>query len=203
MLKCKKVAITGGIASGKSKFCSYLEKLGAYFVSADKIVHQLLSLESDLRKQVIQLLGPSIVQQGEINRKRVAEIVFCDPEMLEKLEKITHPEVMKRIEQDYNRVSKKGDHPLFIAEIPLLFEVGANNRFDKTITVIAKEKQCIDRLTKIKGTSPNEYQKRMARQLSQEEKAKRADIVALNNSSLKELEEEAKKIYNKLITNQP
>jgi len=91
MLKLVKIAITGGVASGKSSVCRFFQELGAYVVNADAIVHKLLDPSSDLGKQIIQLFGT-------LSRKRLSEIVFEDPEKLEKLEKLLHPAVLKKIE---------------------------------------------------------------------------------------------------------
>ena len=79
MLKLKKIAITGSLATGKSSLCSIFQELGAYVVSADQIVHQLLSLNTTYAKQVTRLLGDEIVVHNSIDRKKVAYIVFQSP----------------------------------------------------------------------------------------------------------------------------
>jgi dephospho-CoA kinase len=200
MLESKQVAVTGGISCGKSQFCLYLKELGAYVVSADKIVHQLLSHESDLGKKVTQLLGPDIIKGGKLDRSAIAKKVFRDAKLLKNLEQITHPQVFLEIEKRYKECCDKGKHPLFIAEIPLLFEVGAEHRFDTTITVLADESTCMNRFTKTTGLNEQEYHLRMARQLPSKEKAARADIVVCNDGSLEGLKAEAKKIFKQLRT---
>ena len=84
----RKIAVTGGIASGKSTVCHLFEKLGAYTVSADAIVHQLLDPTQSLGKKVIVLLGPDVVIEGQLSRERIAQKVFCNPCLLKKLEKL-------------------------------------------------------------------------------------------------------------------
>lgn len=203
MLKCGKVAITGGIACGKSQFCLFLMELGAYVVSADKIVHQLLSPETDLGKKVIQLLGPDILKGDIIDRSAVAKKVFSNAELLNSLEHITHPAVFQEIERQYKECCAKGLYPLFAAEIPLLFEAGAEKCFDTTIAILADEERCIDRFIKATGLSREEYFQRMTRQLSPKEKAARASIVSFNNGSLQDFKAEAKKIFKQLTTKIP
>ncbi len=195
MLKLKKAAVTGGVSCGKSQFCTYLEELGAYVVSADNIVHQLLSPETNLGKRVINLLGPEILTDNQINRKAIANKVFNNPQLLQALEQIIHPEVFLEINKEYEK-AKKQHAKLFVAEIPLLFEVGAEGLFDATIAVIANKKQCLERFIENEAS----YNGRMSRQLSSEEKAERANYVIPNNGSLEDLRVEAKKTFIK-ITN--
>lgn len=195
MLKLRKAAITGGVSCGKSEVCRFLQELGAYTVSADTIVHQLLSPDTKLGRQVIDLLGSEIVVEGQIDRKKVAEKVFTSRGLLDKLEKIIHPAVYEAIENEYLFASKKGAYALFVAEIPLLFETGGERFFDKTFAVVADEDKCKKR------SKSDDYDLRMERQLSQEEKAKRADIVITNNGSIEDLKKQAEEIFRNL-TNQ-
>lgn len=198
MLKLKKIAVTGGISCGKSQFCLCLEEQGAYVVSADKIVHQLLSPETDLGKKVIHLLGPKIIKNGRLDREAIAKKVFNNTELLTKLEQVIHPEVFREIEKHYATSCEEGNYPLFIAEIPLLFEVGAEDRFDTTITVIASEDHCVNRFKKATKLDKEKYQQRMRRQLPPKEKAARSDIVCFNDGSLEDLKKEAERIYKQL-----
>lgn len=192
-----RVAVTGGISCGKSQFCLFLTELGAYVASADKIVHQLLSPETDLGKKVIHLLGPDILTSDAIDRKIVAKKVFRNAELLKSLEQITHPAVFQEIERQYNKCCME-NNPLFVVEIPLLFEVGAEKRFDTTVAILADEALCIDRFVNSTGLTKEDYFQRMARQLPPKEKAARANIVSLNNGSIEEFKIETKKIFKKL-----
>lgn len=193
----KKVAITGGISCGKSEFCRYLEEFGAYYVSADSIVHQILSPNTSLGRQVIDLLGPEVIDQGQIDRKKVAEKVFSTEGLLDKLEKITHPEVFEEIERQYEKACAEGNSSLFVAEIPLLFETGGENAFDVTIAVVAPLEICLKRYGKKNGNS-GDFKKRLRRQLPQEEKAARADIVVENSGTKDELKMKAREVFNSL-----
>ena len=123
MLTLKKVAITGGLSCGKSSVCRLFKELGAHVVSADEIVHQLLSSTKRLGQQVIELLGDDIVVDGKIDRNIIAKKVFEDKILLHSLEKLIHPVVLNEIEKQYQQISNQGTFPLFIAEIPLYLKL--------------------------------------------------------------------------------
>ena len=104
--------MTGGLASGKSTVCRILKELGAYTVDADTIVHQLLSPKNAVGSKVIQLLGTNIITEDQIDRTKVANIVFKQPKLLTALEKILHPEVQKAIDREYDQIMS--EVPLFV-----------------------------------------------------------------------------------------
>jgi len=189
MLKLKKIAITGGVASGKSTVCQLFQKLGAYVVSADAIAHELLDPNTDLGRQVLSLLGDDILKNGEIDRAKVAEKVFRDPKKLHELERILHPEILKRIEREYTSLLHAKNYTLFIVEIPLLFEIGAEKFYDVTIAVTTD-----DSLAKKRFANDSQYEVRMSRQWSSEKKAAKANYTIKNNGSLNDLEAQVKKL---------
>lgn len=197
MLKSVKVAVTGSISSGKSLFCKFLKELGAYVVSADSIVHQLLSPHNNLGKKVIELLGLEIVENGLIDREKIANKVFNNIPLLRSLEQIIHPEVFLEIDKEYKRACEQ-NFLLFIAEVPLLFETGAQKFFDKTIAVIADESMCISRFMNATGKEAYIYKLRASQQLAQVEKASMADYIVINEGSEQDLKIEAEKIFIKL-----
>ncbi len=194
MLKLKKIAITGGVASGKSTVCQLFQKLGAYVVSADEIAHELLDPNTDLGRQILNKLGKDILQNGEISRRLVAEKVFRDPKCLHELEQILHPEILKRIEREYESACLARRYASFIVEIPLLFEIGAEKYYDVVIAVIADEKIAKKRFC---GTV-EEFKRRMNRQLTPEEKVIKAHFIIKNNGSLDDLKIQVEKLNAKL-----
>lgn len=201
MLTLKKVAVTGGLASGKSSVCRLFSTLGAYVASADDIVHHLLSPETIIGKKVIALIGQDIVKDGKISRAIIAERVFKQPTLLRSLEELLHPAVGAKIKEQYEQVNAEGKAKLFVAEIPLLFESTklSSLPYDATIAVITDESISKKRYQQM-GHSAQEYELRMKQQMSPAEKARHADYVILNNGSEKELEKEVTHIFNK-ITN--
>ncbi len=199
MLKSRKIAVTGGLASGKTTVCRILKELGAYTVDADTIVHQLLSLKSDIEKNVIELLGAEIISGDQIDRTKVADIVFKNPNLLKALEQILHPEVQKVIDQEYEQVASRV--PLFVAEVPLLFEANLQPHFDTVIAVTANPAHTRERFAAKTGYDPTEYDRRTSRLLPQEEKARRAHYHLLNNGTIEELKKNVKQIYENLAHN--
>jgi len=198
MLKLRKIAITGGIASGKSSVCRVFQELGAFVVNADAIVHELLSSNTSLGQQVIRLLGNDVFIDGKLSRRVIADKVFKDPEALHALEKLLHPAVLNKIEELYETACQSGTYAAFVVESPLLFEIGQDIFYDTVIAVIADEKRCQSRFCKA-GYQPEEYVLRMKRQLSVQEKARRADYVINNNGSLDHLREQVVEFNNQQI----
>lgn len=185
MLKLVKIAVTGGLASGKSSVCALLAELGAYVVSADQIVHQLLSLTTLAGQQVIDLLGSSVLEDGHFNRKKIADSVFSDPQKLKALERILHPAVLKEIEQKY-REAKKHNYKLFVAEIPLLYESETQFHFDYILCVTTEPSLALKRFQD-KGYTVEEYQRRMHFQKPLQEKIAKSNFTITNNGTLQEL----------------
>lgn len=199
MLELRKVAITGGISSGKSLVCRYLKEMGSYVADADEIVHQLLTPETDLGKQTIALLGSDVVVKGKIDRGRVAKRVFANPKLLRSLENLLHPTVYEKIENAFiEQQQKHPETPLFAAEVPLLFETGGEVFFDYTIAVVADREKCWERYRNATGYEREDFNRRMARQLGDSEKAQRADFVIHNEGTPEQLKQQVKSLFDKL-----
>jgi dephospho-CoA kinase len=144
-------------------------------------VHELLGSD-ELRELLVERWGADVAPDGEVDRDRVAEIVFADPDELRWLESELHPRVGQRI------VAWAGEHEgeLRVAEVPLLFESGMQDAFDATVCVVAEEDE---RRGRAEREGKRLLEGREARQLSQDEKADRADYVVRNDGSLDELED--------------
>lgn len=196
----KKIAVTGGLASGKSTVCKIFRDLGAHVVSADEIVHNLLSSKTALGQQVIDLIGNDVVVNGQIDRSKIAKKVFNNRALLQSLQNILHPAVGVEIEKQYQQVKTEGHVELFVAEIPLLFEGGKKGNFDATVAVVADSESSRQRFMASTGYDKEEYDKRMAQQLSPEEKAKRADYVINNRGTLQQLQQTVIKLYKSLTS---
>lgn len=184
MLKLYKIAVTGQIASGKSTVCKYFKQLDAFVVDADKIVHSLLSSKTPVGQKVIKFLGKDILDDGEISREKIADIVFKDEAKLKKLETIIHPYVFEEIENLYKTAKKEGKYLFFVVEIPLLFETHHEQFYDFVIVVTTNKKR---------KTKSDE---RGTRLMDIEEKIKKADFVITNNSSYTMLKRQVTKIAN-------
>jgi dephospho-CoA kinase len=198
MLKLRKVAVTGGIATGKSTVCQIFQELGAYTVSADQITHQLLSSDRVLIQQIVSLLGDTVLSEGLIDRNKVAQVVFRSPVFLRELEKLIHPLVKAEIERQWHQAAQQKDCFLFVVEMPLLFEVGWEAWYDATVAVTASQEQSLRRFCAAAQRTEAEYFQRMSRLLPNDEKAKRATYVIENNEDLEELKKKVKFLYQLL-----
>lgn len=183
------IAVTGPFASGKSTFVRILGELGAETASADEIVHHLLQNDRQTISTIAERFGEGVRGATGIDRKALGREVFGDPEALADLEGILHPSV--RRETDHRIESS--DAPLFVVEIPLLFEAGRGEDFDYTVAVAVPE----DRRrawAEERGVDEASLRAIEARQLSGEEKASRADLVVQNDGDLDRLREQAEEL---------
>lgn len=195
MLILKKVAITGGLSCGKSTVCKLLKDRGAFIVSADEIVHQLLSPTNPIGKKIVQLLGDEIIKDGTFDKKKIAKLVFENRETLKALEHILHPAVLAEVEKQYQSVKENPEYRLFIAEIPLLYEIESAHLFDVVIAVTADESLAKKRFEE---KTNQEFEKRMTHQMPIEEKCAKADYTLTNNGDLAQLEKDVTILYNQL-----
>jgi len=180
-VKIKRIAITGVLGSGKSTVAKIFEESGAYRIDADEVAHRLLDQNSQLRQQIAHEFGQEIFSGNNV-REKLAKLVFSNPEKLKRLEELIHPKILQNLLREMKQA--ESSHTLCIAEVPLLFEVQWESHFDVTLCVTSDPLTCLKR----SGKSQEEYEKRMARQLSQEEKVKRADYIVENNKNIQTLE---------------
>ncbi|MCH9627558.1 MAG: Dephospho-CoA kinase [Chlamydiales bacterium] len=193
----KKVAVTGSLASGKTTVCHFFEKLGAYVVSADAIVHQLLTPTTPVGQRLIDLLGNEIIVEGELSREEIAKRIFRESSLLETVEKQIHPEVQKVIETHYQEASQK-TFLLFVAEIPLLFESKLDTFYDAIIVISADKERRKSRFLKTTPYDATEFDRRERRQMPIEEKQKRTSYTFENNGTLTQLNHFVQKTFNLL-----
>lgn len=180
----KKIAITGSLGVGKSTVGKILEDLNYLVIDTDQIVHELLSKKNYVSDKVLSEFGDSIKDEGEkiINRKKLAEIVFSDPEKKVSLETIVHPAVRKIVAET---TSLNADKDKIFVLIPLLFESKLENIYDEIWCVKCDEVIQYKRLSE-RGMSPEESSARIKYQLPQDEKIERSDVVIDNSGSIEE-----------------
>jgi dephospho-CoA kinase len=196
MLRLKRVAVTGSIASGKSTVCQFFEEWGAYVVRADHLLHRAFSIDTALRSRICQLFGDKILVGMEIDRTVVAGEVAQAPELLDQLEAICHPFVNREIRREYKDACKREETSLFVAEVPLLFESRwpMGSWFDATVVVVADRAVAKDRYVR-SGRKDEQFDFLEARQMPPEEKRRRATYTIVNNNSLSNLKAEAQKLF--------
>jgi dephospho-CoA kinase len=186
------IGLTGGIAAGKSEALSAFERLGAATISSDAVVHELLDSEP-LLGRLTERWGAEVAPEGRVDRARVGEVVFADPDELAWLEAQVHPLVGERIGAWLGSLPK--DVGLAVVEVPLLFESEMEPVFDTTVAVIASDEV---RRARAEGRGHALVGEREARQLAQEEKATRAEHVVENDGTLEDLEQRLSVLVAKL-----
>lgn len=169
-------------------------------INADAIVHKLLTPDTHLGQQILREFGPKILKNGQFNRKSIADQAFQDPKRLKRLEELLHPVVLRELEDSYIAACNRGSYSSFVAEVPLLYEIGADSFYDVVIVVICNEEEAKKRFTQA-GFEQTEYDLRMKRQLTPEQKAKKAHYTIFNTGSLKNLRDEVIKL-NQIIHKQ-
>ncbi|WP_047863995.1 dephospho-CoA kinase [Rubrobacter aplysinae] len=193
------VAVTGPLACGKSTFVRMLGELGAETVSADELVHDLLSGDRETVEAVAARFGDGVRgDAGEsggagIDRPALSENVFGDPAALADLEGILHP----RVRAETGRRAELSEAPVFVSEVPLLFEGGSTGAFDLTVAVKTPEERrrawALER-----GMDESRREAIERRQLTSEEKAARADLTVENDGDLDTLWDEARRVMGRL-----
>jgi dephospho-CoA kinase len=189
------VAITGGIGAGKSEALAAFERHGAATVSADEIVHHLLATDDAVREALVGRFGDGILDgDGRPDRRRIGERVFASPPDLEWLEAVLHPLVTETYMRWREELGRLDDAPaVCVTEVPLLYEVGGEGRFDAVVVVTAPEEVRIAR-----RRVPAD--RRDVRLLPDEEKARRADYVYVNDGSLRDLDAFVGRVMHDLVT---
>ena len=193
-----RVALTGGIACGKSTVLKMFQQQDLdriFALSADSLVHRLYTPGTPVYSQVVATFGEGILSDDKkIDRGKLADIAFSTPERRKQLEAIVHPAVIQAEKDWMAQVAR--EHPraqIAIIEIPLLFETGSEKRFDKTIAVTCSAEQSVERFGQrhknLGGQEARaEVERRSKAQLAWEEKARRADYVIDNSKGLAELD---------------
>lgn len=172
-------AIVGNIASGKSTVENILQEKGYKVFDTDIIAHEVLN---DFAEEIInQFDGHDISENGKVSREKLGKIVFNDKKLKEKLENIVHPEIKNRIKSIFKK--NKNEKYVFVS-IPLLFEIGWGNLFDKILFIKTEDDIRLKRLMQRNKFTQEEALSRIKSQLPQEKKAKKADFVIENNSSI-------------------
>jgi dephospho-CoA kinase len=184
------IGLTGGIGSGKSSVAKVLSGLGLGVVSADALVHEILSTDDEVKKAILGRFGPDVFDsQGQVVRKKLGEKVFSNTSEREWLERLLHPRVRKRVELAKDQ-AKKAKKPVLFYEVPLLFEKGLQAQFDEIWLVTAPEDLRIQRVQLRDQLSPEEIKKRMANQVSEPVKEKGSQVIFQNLGSLQDLSDQ-------------
>ena len=195
-----KVAVTGGIGSGKSQVAAMFRKWGGYIFDADTIAKQILDKNKTAQKELILEFGSDIISaKGIIDKKKLSRIAFQNEFNQLKLNTIIHPYVFKEIDLCFENILKRGKHKIFIVDAALIYESGADTHMDYVIVVTSHLRIRAERVMKRGDLNRDEFLKRVDLQWSEKDKIGMADFIIYNNKSKDELKKEAKTIYNQLL----
>ncbi|MCX5886590.1 MAG: dephospho-CoA kinase [Proteobacteria bacterium] len=193
------IGLTGGIGSGKSVVAEMLKNLGAHIIDADQISRDVMVPESEAYKKVVNTFGKEILQDDRsIDRKKLGDLVFGDPEKIAKLNECTHPAIFAEIDRRVEEIRRNNPDAIIIIDAALLVETAAHERFDKLIVVSADEETQLKRLKERDGFAEEEAQKRISSQMPLKEKVKYADFVIHNDKGLEDTRRQVAEIYKKL-----
>ena len=193
------VGLTGGMGSGKTLASSFFHELGAYIIDADIICRKLVEPGQPTLKEITDSFGEDIIDKsGNLNRKELGQLVFCDPNQREKLENILHPKVFECEKLEYNAICKINPKALVIVDAALLIESGNHREMDRVIVINSDEKIRIQRILSRGKWNKNEVVARLKNQMSSTEKIKYADFVLDNNRDKMHLKEQVEILYANL-----
>ena len=189
------VALTGGIGAGKSQVAKYFHQLGSYVFDADLLARAAIERGSTGFDEVVTTFGDEVLKDGDVDRRKLGEIIFADPTAKAKLESIVHPEVQRLFEEAKKTLPAD---TIVIYEIPLLAESNSRSRFDYAITVESDEQTRTSRL-KERGLASHEIVGRMAAQASREERSSHCDLVIENQGNEDELLRQVEEIWQSVL----
>jgi dephospho-CoA kinase len=192
------VGLTGGIGSGKSTFAALLAEQGARVVDADLLGREALQPGRPAWHSVVDQFGDEVLAHHslQIDRKRLAEIVFADRDKLAALNAIVHPVIMKGIADALDRL--RNTEEIVILDAALILELGLSEGLDALVVVVADESLRKKRLAKERGMSNADIVARMRAQANPDEQEAEADLVVRNNGNIEELTREAERVWLEL-----
>jgi len=194
----KVIGLTGGIGSGKSAVARLLAELGAIIIDADKRGHEALKRDTEVWHEVVAAFGQQILTPaGNINRRKLGEIVFGNPASLLKLNQIMHPRMYERVTAQIEEYRRRGVG-VVVLEAPLLLEAGWASLVDEVWVTVAAGATVLRRLQERTGLSESESLARIRSQLPVEERVNRADVVINTDGELDELEAKVRGLWQRL-----
>jgi dephospho-CoA kinase len=190
----KTLGVTGGIGSGKTTVCGFLEEQGARVFYADLEARRLMEEDPDVRAAIVDAFGPQSYCDGALNRAYLADQVFGDDAKVERLNAIVHPHVFRAFDDAVAR-AKDENVSLLVHEAALLFEAGGDAHVDATAAVVAPDTDRIARVVERDDVAPEQVRARMEHQLPQDELRRRADHVIENDGPLDALRRKSIDLY--------
>lgn len=194
-----KIGLTGGLASGKTFVGRTLQDLGCHLIQADELGHEVLRPGGEAYDAVIQEFGPSIVgEDGEIDRRRLAAQVFADPERLNVLNGLVHPNVFRREQELIAQLEAADPEGIVVVEAAIMIEAGSYKRYNRIILAVCDEQQQLERAMDRGAWDRAEAAARISRQMTLAEKQKYADYVIDTSGSKEDTVLRTREIFQSL-----
>jgi dephospho-CoA kinase len=201
VINVKIIGLTGGIATGKSIVASVFRELGAIILDADVIARLVVLPHQPAWEDIVEFFGPQVVNEDEsLNRTKIGEIVYNNPDSLKELNRITHPRIMQHYKDELRRIKTEQPDAIVILEVPLLYETNMDKLCQQVVVVYVDRQTQIKRLMKRDNMSYEDAVRRINAQMPMDEKVGRADFVIDNRGSVEETKEKATKYYNEILT---
>jgi len=191
--------LTGGIGCGKSAVAAMFAARGAATIDSDEIGRGLMQPGNVVYDRIVSGFGPEVLlPDGQLNRPKIAEIVFNDQDRLKHLNAIVHAPVLREIDRQMFAQRQKNPNAIVVVESAVLFEAGQNRRFDKMVVAWCRPEQQIERTRTKSGISVEDIERRMAAQMPGDEKKRLADYVIDTSGTLEETQRQVEEVFAKL-----
>ena len=195
----KVIGLTGGIGSGKTTLSRFLSELGAVVIDADLIGHEVLEKSREAWRELVDAFGEEILTpEGEIDRKKLAALVFADGDALTRLNRIMHPRIYRMLKDRLEEYRRQGT-AVVVVEAPLLLEAGWISMIDRVWVTVAPEFTVLRRLKGRGGLSEREIRARIRAQMRDRDRLKHAHVIINTECSLDELKVRAGKLWQELV----
>lgn len=196
----KIIGLTGGIATGKSQVSSILSELGAMVIDADIVAREVVQKGLPAWQQLKDTFGEEyFLSNGELNRRKLGQLVFSHPDELAKLNSITHPAIKAKIEERINDLKVQGYNGIVVVDAALLLEAGWETMVDQVWVVDAPMEKRIERIMKRDNLTRDQALSRINSQMSQQERIAKADKIIYNNSNIDSLKEQVLRIWHETL----
>ena len=195
-----KIGLTGGIGSGKSEVSKFFNSWGAFIFDADKEAKNIINNNKQAQQEIIKEFGSDVSNADNIiDKQKLARIAFQDEFHQLRLNSIIHPFVFKKIDTSFDKIKLDNNYKSFIVDAALIYESGADTHMDYVIVVTSLLRFRTERIMSQGNINRDDFMKRVALQWSDEDKEHMADFIIQNNSDIKNLEKESKKVFDSIF----
>lgn len=196
----RNIGMTGGIGSGKNQVAEMFEKLGFYTIDSDISSRKVMAKGGTAYEKIVSFFGSDILdEKGDILRKKLGDIVFNDKEKLKILENIVHPAIYEYERKERSKIYGRDDKAVVITHAALIIESGSIDKYDALIVISCPDSIQVERVIQRDNFTREKAENIVAHQMPNEERLKYADFIIDNSSSLDNLYEEVKRVYNLIM----